>query len=104
MIKRPNPLHIVCVSCAALIAAACAAPTMAETVRVATFNVSLYGQQAGEILGRLRAGGDSQARHVAEIIQRVRPDVLLLNEIDYDPQGEVLRTFCEKYLAVGQNV
>ncbi len=77
---------------------------MAETVRVATFNVSLYGPQAGEVLDRLGAGADTQAQHVAEIIQRVRPDVLLLNEIDYDPQGEVLRTFCEKYLAVGQNV
>jgi 3-phytase len=77
---------------------------MAKTVRVATFNVSLYGRQAGEILQRLGTGSDSPARHVAEIIQRGRPDVLLLNEVDYDPQGDVLRTFCEKYLAVGQNV
>ncbi len=103
VIKRPRPFHIVGVVFAAIIAA-CAPPAMAKTVRVATFNVSLYGQQAGEVLDRLRTGSDSQAQHVAEIIQRVRPDVLLLNEIDYDPQGEVLRTFCEKYLAVGQNV
>jgi hypothetical protein len=80
-----------------------AASHAANPVRVATFNVSLYGQQQGEILERLKHGDDSQARHVAEIIQRVRPDVILLNEIDYDRQGEVLRTFCEKYLAVGQH-
>jgi hypothetical protein len=74
------------------------------TVRVATFNVSLYGERSGEVLSRLRSGNDSQARHLAEIIQRVRPDVLLLNEIDYDAQGEVLNAFCEKYLAVPQHV
>lgn len=75
-----------------------------DRVRVATFNVSLYGQRHSEVIARLATGNDPQAQHVAEIIQRVRPDVLLLNEIDYDPQGEVLRKFCEKYLAVGQNV
>jgi hypothetical protein len=74
-----------------------------EAIRVATFNVSLYGEQSSEVLSRLRSGKDSQARHLAEIIQRVRPDVLLFNEIDYDAQGEVLCAFCEKYLAVPQH-
>jgi hypothetical protein len=76
----------------------------AETVRVATFNLALYGQKSGEILARLQTGTDPQARALAEIIQRNRPDVLVLNEIDYDDKGEVLAAFCEKYLAVGQNV
>ena len=75
-----------------------------QLVRIATFNLSLYGQNGGEILARLQAGDDSQAQHLAEIIQRVRPDVILLNEIDDDPQGEVVRTFCDKYLSVPQNV
>ncbi|MBA4105403.1 MAG: endonuclease [Pirellula sp.] len=75
-----------------------------QSVRIATFNLSLYDQNGGEILARLQSGDDSQAQHLAEIIQRVRPEVILLNEIDDDPQGEVLRTFCEKYLAVPQNV
>jgi hypothetical protein len=74
-----------------------------DRVRIATFNLSLYGQNEGEVLARLRSGTDSQAQHLAEIIQRVRPDVLLLNEIDDDPQGEVLAAFCEKYLAVPQH-
>jgi hypothetical protein len=76
----------------------------AQPLRVATFNLSLYGEKGGEIFARIQAGGDAQAKHLAEIIQRTRPDVLLLNEIDDDPQGEVLATFCEKYLAVPQNV
>jgi 3-phytase len=75
-----------------------------ENVRFATFNLSLYGQNGGEILARLQSGRDSQAKHLAEIIQRARPDVLLLNEIDDDPRGEVLNAFCEKYLAIPQNV
>lgn len=88
----------------AAIAAFAPAANSAERVRIATFNVSLYDQNGGQILARLKTGTDSQAQHIAEIIQRVRPDVLLVNEIDDDPRGEVLATFCEKYLAVPQNV
>lgn len=90
-------------ACMAIVAFA-PAVNSAETVRIATFNASLYDQHGGQILARLQTGTDSQAQHIAEIIQRVRPDVLLINEIDDDPQGEVLAAFCEKYLAVPQNV
>jgi len=86
------------------IVASAAAVGSAETVRIATFNLSLYGQNGGEVLARLQSGDDAQAKHLAEIIQRARPDVILLNEIDDDPRGEVLNAFCEKYLAVPQNI
>lgn len=76
----------------------------AQTVRFATFNVSLYGQHPGEVAKRLAERDDPQAAAVAEIIQRVRPDVLLLNEVDYDPNGKLVQLFQENYLAVGQNV
>ncbi|MBX3426092.1 MAG: endonuclease/exonuclease/phosphatase family protein [Pirellulales bacterium] len=72
-------------------------------VRFATFNVSLYGERAGEVLERLAKPGDRQAECLAEIIQRVRPDVLLVNEIDYDPEHATLRAFCDNYLAVPQH-
>jgi hypothetical protein len=75
----------------------------ADPVRVATFNLALYGSRADDVWRRLESGNDSQAMHLAEIIQRVRPDVLVLNEIDFDPEGRVLDSFCERYLAVGQN-
>jgi hypothetical protein len=65
----------------------------AEPVRVATFNLALYGRQAAEILERLQAGDDPQACALAEIIQRVRPDVLVLNEIDYDGTARLSRRF-----------
>ena len=38
-----------------------------------------------------------------EIIQRVRPDILLLQEFDYDADGESLRAFRANYLARPQN-
>lgn len=71
-----------------------------RTVRVATFNVALAGKSAGDIARRLSRPGDPQARAVAEIIQRVRPDVLLLNELDYDDQGQTLALFEKNYLAI----
>ncbi len=39
-----------------------------------------------------------QARAVAQIIQRVRPDILLLQEFDYDAAGESVAAFRTNYL------
>lgn len=75
-----------------------------QTVRFATFNVSFYGKAPGELRSRTKAKSDTQLQAVAEIIQRVRPDVLLLNEVDYDASGEILDNFLSNYLATGQNV
>ena len=102
---RSTVLVAMCGLLACLAVASTAAPTSAaDGLRVATFNLALYGRKAGEILERLKTGDDSQAKHLAEIIQRTRPDVLVLNEIDYDADGALLAAFCEKYLSVGQNV
>jgi len=75
----------------------------AETVRFATFNVSLYDAAAGKLAERLSSRHDSQASAIAEIIQRVRPDVLLLNEFDYDQSGTAIGNFQTHYLAAPQN-
>ncbi len=74
----------------------------AAMIRAATFNCSLNRPTAGRLAEDLSGGGDEQARNVAEIIQRVRPDILLLNEFDYDRQGEAVRLFQREYLAAGQ--
>lgn len=57
----------------------------AETLRFATFNASLNRQNEGDLRADLEAGDNAQIQAVAEIIQRVNPDVLLINEFDYDP-------------------
>lgn len=70
------------------------------TVRVAVFNASLVRPVAGGLLRDLEGGGDPQARSVAAILQSVRPDVLLLLEVDRDP--EALARLEQQYLAVPQ--
>lgn len=68
-------------------------------IRFATFNVALSRAKSGELLRELRSGESKQAHALAEIVQRVRPDVLLLNEIDYDAAGDALAALQELYLA-----
>jgi hypothetical protein len=75
----------------------------ATTVRVATFNAFLNRNEAGELIRDLSTPDDPQARAVAEIIQRVQPDILVLQEFDYDANGEALRLFQEHYLGISQN-
>lgn len=93
-------------------------PTMAaQTLRVATFNVSIEATnyvgreevaknpQHAELVQELLASGDnSQIRNIAEIIQRVRPEVLLLNEFDYTPEpSKSIKPFIKNYLNASQN-
>jgi len=87
------------------------------TVRLALFNVR---ELSAEKLSQVDADGvgtNAQLRAAAEIVQRVRPDVLVLQEIDfpYAPQDPVhagpetaspdptrsARWFAERYLATG---
>jgi hypothetical protein len=77
------------------------------TVRFATFNSSLNRSNAGELKADLLASTDmsrlgvQQAHNVAEIVQRIRPDVLLLNEFDFDT--DVIDLFADRFLAVPHN-
>jgi len=73
-----------------------------RSVRFATFNASLNRSAAGELVADLSTGGDEQARNVAETIQRSRPDVLLVNEFDYDQDERAVDLFRDNYLEVPQ--
>jgi hypothetical protein len=55
-----------------------------QPVRFATFNASLNRFNAGDLADELSAPGSAQPDVIAEIIQRTRPDVLLINEFDFD--------------------
>ena len=55
--------------------------------RFATYNASLNRFNAGDLIDDLSGPNDVQAAAVAEIIQRTRPDVLLVNEFDFDAGG-----------------
>jgi len=73
----------------------------ATAVRFATFNASLNRAAAGALAAELAAPGSPQPAAVAEIIQNARPEVLLINEFDFDPVA--LERFQENYLGVSQN-
>ena len=86
--------------------------TSLPQLRIATFNVSmeaenylLRGERGDEqvLIERLASGDEPQIRNVAEIIQRVRPDILLLTEFDYieDP-AQGVEAFLSNYLHKGQ--
>ena len=74
-----------------------------KEVRFATFNASLNRNAAGQLVTDLSTPDNAQAQTVAEIIQRSRPDVLLVNEFDYDADGEAAELFRDNYLEVSQN-
>ena len=73
----------------------------ADSIRIATYNVALNRRKAGDLTKELSKGDSKSAKSLAKVLQLVRPDILLLNEVDYD-QGKSVKCFCEQYLAVGQ--
>ncbi len=73
-----------------------------DRTRVATFNASLNRDLAGALVKDLSTPHNPQAKSIAAIIQKVRPDVLLLQEFDYDEAGRALTSFHDNYLRVGQ--
>jgi len=71
-----------------------------DSVRFATFNASLNRFSAGNLATELAAPGSAQPDTVAEIIQRVRPEVVLINEFDFDAGGVAAAGFQDNYLSV----
>ncbi len=70
-----------------------------EVIRVATYNASLYREKAGGLRQALQ-DDSNQAAAIAAVIQRVRPQLLLINEFDYDPEAAQL--FMSRYLERAQ--
>ena len=99
--------------CAAAVAVASAAPPQAD-VRFATFNASLNRPTAGLLNTQLEDPDVDdqyrrQAKNVAEVVQRIQPDVLLVNEFDPLQNGDVgvapgpENLFRDNFLEVPQN-
>ncbi|MCI4663568.1 MAG: endonuclease/exonuclease/phosphatase family protein, partial [Neomegalonema sp.] len=96
------------VLCAVMAALFAASPVAAElvakregAVRIATFNIHLARGKAGKLIAELRGGKSAQVDALAEILQRVRPDIILLQELDWDRSGTALALF-EAELARGR--
>ncbi len=94
-----------------------ATETIATQLRVASFNVSIESnnyierdqkisleERAGLVQKLLSDGTHSQIKNIAEIIQTVNPDVVLLNEFDYISDEEHgVKAFVKNYLNISQN-
>ena len=94
--------------------------TQATELKIATFNVSMeaLNYQSDQNDNPLEVSATSlkvalesnhqQIKNIAEIIQRVNPDIILLNEFDNqqnnsDNQHATLKTFIKQYLNKSQN-
>ena len=113
----PKPVRLLAAAavtalCAGL-GAGLAAPTQAsppgeakrvdKDVRFATFNASLNRNAEGQLIADLSTPNNVQASDIAETIQRVNPDVLLINEFDFVEAGVAAELFRDNYLAVPHN-
>jgi len=92
--------HAIWIFLLMLLTACAQTPPPRDTFRVATFNMALNDDRAGGVIERLR-GEDPAVRKLASIIQRVRPDVILLNEIDFDEAHLAADLFQRRYLEAG---
>lgn len=72
-----------------------------NSIRVATFNVALNRNNEGDLLKELESGNPEKVCKIAAMIQMVRPDVLLLNEVDYDG-GKTLSALEKNFLGKPQ--
>lgn len=89
-----------------LLLAACSSTTAIDDaipaqLRLATYNTSLYSDESGGLIRTLE-GDSSHARKIAAVLQQVRPDLVLLNEFDYDAGHRAADLFQQRYLAVAQ--
>jgi len=88
----------------------------ATTLKIATFNVSMEALNYTEhkrgapvnvstkTLANALANDHQQIKNIAEIIQRVKPDIILLNEFDYlDDNHNALKSFIANYLNKSQH-
>ena len=96
-------LVLVMLVVAAALPAYAESPGQPDDFRFATFNASLNRFNQGDLISDLSTPDNGQAKAVAEIIQRTRPDVLLINEFDYDAGGVAAEFFQQNYLSTSQN-
>ena len=87
-------------------------PRRESSIRFATFNIQELSLSKLQQVDSDGNGGNPQVKNCAEILQRVRPDIVLINEIDapstsedgdiVNPAGNAAELFRDKYLTVSQ--
>ena len=59
-------------------------------VRIASYNTALSRPNQGDLLKALKSGADKQVLATVALLQHIRPDIILLNEVDFDDSGELI--------------
>lgn len=70
------------------------------TLKVATFNAGMFRRGSNKLTKELEKGESEKIRKIAAIIQKIKPDIIFINEIDKADKNTKL--FIEKFLNVGQ--
>ena len=96
-----NPGRAVCALLAIALTCLTPFPALAETIRVASFNVELQRDGPGLLLRDIRKGKDRQIEAVIGVIARVRPDILALQGFDWDYDNVALRAFITRLAMAG---
>ncbi|WP_433852055.1 endonuclease/exonuclease/phosphatase family protein [Stenotrophomonas nitritireducens] len=94
-------LTMLCAACTSTAPAAPDAPAATAQLRLATYNTSLYSDEAGGLIAELE-GDSAHARKIAAVLQQVRPDLVLLNEFDFDDAHRAADLFQQRYLETPQ--
>lgn len=111
MMRMRTPNHLLIITLL-LITAACTSSentsevepvTSSKTLRVAIFNIWELSRDKLDHVDGAGRGTNEQLKGAAEILQRVRPDVVLINEIDFDEERTNARLFIERYLQFSQS-
>lgn len=71
--------------------------------KAATFNTSHFRDTDNTLINDLTPLTNVNSQKIARIIQRNNPDLIVLNEFDYDAGGKAIKRFKENYLEVGQS-
>ncbi len=77
-------------------------PDASPGLTVATFNVALSGETPDALAGQVASAGDPQLQQIAAILQHIRPQIVLLQEIDQASAEAFVRDFHANYLSVPQ--
>lgn len=78
-----------------------AAGAGADTTRIATWHLGLDRDGPGILLRDLRRGDDARINAVAEVIAEVRPDVLVVQRVDYDHNLRALSALRDRIAGEG---
>lgn len=69
-----------------------------DTLRVATFNIAMGLSEHGDMQAALEAGDDPRLESLAKVLQIIRPDIVVLNEFDFDPSFDPVELLNVNYL------